>query len=89
MLSRKLKRKQMISVYLKTNKPKLEKKILPPISTSPGPIWKLHVDTENTSHFSKEESLSKKNEDNISKFIMYEEVVLKKTEIKDEHYMIE
>lgn len=81
-LSRTISKKQMVSAYTQTDKPKLEKKILPPLSISPDPLWKLHEYTENTSHFNNEGSITEKN-DNISRFIVYEEDVLMKIEIKD------
>lgn len=86
-LSSTLKLKQMVSAYTQTDKPQLEKKILPPISISPDPLWKLHIYTENTPHCSKERSIT--NKKGISKFIMYEEDVVIKTEINGEHSVID
>lgn len=85
-LSSTIKQKYMVSVYTQTNKPKLEKKILPAISINPDPLWKL--DEKKSSHCSKERSITKK-KDYISKFIMYEEVVLIKVEIKDEYLVLD
>lgn len=87
-LSKTLNQKQMVSVYTQTDKPKLEKKILPSISINPDPLWKLHVYAENTSHGRKEESTTNI-KGNISKLIMYEEDVIIKTEIKDEQSVID
>lgn len=87
-LSGTLKPIHTVSVYTQTDKPKLEKKILPPISISPDPLWKLRGNTENTSHFSKKGYITKKG-GNISDYIIYEEDVHVKTEIKDEHLTID
>lgn len=86
-LSSPLKQKQMVSAYTQTDKPKLKKRILPPVSIDPDPLWTLHV-FDNTSSSNKKESSTQNNE-NISKFIIYEEDVLIKTETKDEYSLID
>lgn len=85
---RTLKPKQTVSIYTQTDKPKLEKKILAPISISPDPLWKLHINTENTSNLSKEGCI-RKEKDNISKYIIYEEDVIMKNEIKNEQSTVD